>query len=112
MSSFRKSKDCPSSDELLGTLSGCIPGDSGLRIAHHLAGCDFCAGELEFYRHFPPEEENTTSEDMPGPLRELAEALLSRGTIHVSRLEGMLNNIAEKRSGRDRRRAMSGSGRS
>jgi hypothetical protein len=107
MSSFRKSKDCPSSDELLGTLSEAIRGDRGLRIARHLANCDFCAAELEFYKNYPPTSETEPAGPMPGPLRELAEALLAHGTIHVSRLEGLLGTI-ENRSGRDRRRSMSG----
>src|SRR5690348_540589 len=54
MSDFRKHKHCPSSFELAEAATGMISGKSGLRIATHLAACDFCSAELEFYRACPP----------------------------------------------------------
>jgi hypothetical protein len=94
MSNFRKEKHCPSSFDLVEVASGALNGEQGLRIATHLASCDFCAAELEFYQHFPPEPIDITDAVMPEPLKELAEALLAHETIHISRLEYLLREAA------------------
>jgi len=90
MSDFRKEITCPSSWELVDLVSGEIAGDHGLRMAVHLAKCDFCAAELEFYRAYPPTASESEAPPMPAPLLELAEALIAKETIHISRLECLL----------------------
>jgi hypothetical protein len=94
MSNFRKEKHCPSSFELVEVVNRTLNGKDGLRIAAHLASCDFCAAELEFYQHFPPASEEVSGIPIPDPLRELAEALLAQETIHISRLEYLLREAA------------------
>jgi hypothetical protein len=59
-------------------------------MAVHLAGCEFCAAELEFYRAYPPYDVESAAPPMPTPLFELAEALIAKETIHISRLEHLL----------------------
>ncbi len=47
----------------------------------HLRSCDFCAAEAEFYEHYPIHDdfaEPISSPEMPEPLFELAEAILSK----------------------------------
>ncbi|HYJ90857.1 MAG TPA: hypothetical protein VEV84_06095 [Pyrinomonadaceae bacterium] len=94
MSNFRKEKGCPSSFELVDVLNGEISGEQGLKIAVHLASCDFCAAELEFYRAYPPYADEVTTPPIPAPLLELAEALIAKETIHISRLEYLLRDAA------------------
>jgi len=94
MSKFRKEKHCPSSPDLVEASWRPLTGVRGLKIAAHLAKCDFCAAELEFYQHYPPDPIDIPSEPMPEPLKELAEALLARETIHVSKLEYLLKEAA------------------
>ena len=51
----------------------------GTAIRRHLAKCEFCAAEVEFYESYPPvpvSEEPVRPDTMPTPLMELAEALL------------------------------------
>ena len=92
--SFRKEKYCPTSFELVDVLKGEINGEQGLRIAMHLASCDFCSAELEFYRAYPPGDVDASVPPIPAPLLELAEALLAHETIHISRLEYLLDQAA------------------
>jgi len=94
MSKFRKEKYCPSSFDLVEASCRPLTGVKGLRLGNHLAGCDFCAAELAFYQHYPPDPVDTASEPMPEPLKELAEALLARETIHISKLEYLLKEAA------------------
>ena len=94
MSKFRKEKDCPSSFLLVDSLRSQINGEEGLRIASHLAVCEFCAAELEFYKHYPPDGDIAPAPPMPRPLLELAEALIGKETIHISRLESLLRDAA------------------
>ena len=92
MSRFRKKKDCPASQELLDAVMGKIDGVNALIIASHLAGCDFCSAEVELYRAFPLNDDDVAeAPPMPTPLLELAQTLLTRETIHISRLEYLLN---------------------
>ncbi|HEY2867795.1 MAG TPA: hypothetical protein VGJ02_11945 [Pyrinomonadaceae bacterium] len=90
MSDFRKEITCPSSWELVDLFGGEVAGEYGLKMAVHLAECDFCAAELEFYRAYPPSDSETTAPPMPAPLMELAEALIAKETIHILRLEYLL----------------------
>ena len=94
MSEFRKKKDCPSSFELVDGVNNELDGQRGLAIANHLAACDFCAAELEFYRAYPPDGLDIPAPPIPIALLELAEALIAKETIHISRLEHLLREAA------------------
>ena len=76
MSNFCKNEDCPPSQELLAFQNGDIEVRDSGHIRRHLALCEFCAAEVEFYGHYPPSNENVEPEKMPEPLHDLAEALL------------------------------------
>ena len=73
MEGFHKTKDCPSSEEILRILT---PAGHRDDLRRHLSNCDFCAAELEFFRCHPIDDEKIHIGQMPEPLRELAEALL------------------------------------
>ena len=95
MMTFCKSTKCPSSESLLSYQRGEVTGKPAQRIEKHLEGCEFCIAEVEFYGRFPQPEESTTSAatvEIPIPLLELAEALLS------SKKEGfrLLNKLASE----------------
>ncbi len=70
-------------------------GDEAERESHsirsHLAGCEFCAAEAEFYAHYPQSEESVSEVDIPLPLYELAEALLSNKHKDFSLLNKLLS---------------------
>lgn len=78
MDNFRKNEDCPASNDLLAFQTGDMETKDGREIRGHLKSCEFCAAEVEFYSHYPPTEEKVEPENMPKPLFELAEALLSK----------------------------------
>lgn len=94
MSNFRKEKDCPSSFLLVDSLYSEIDGEEGLRLASHLARCEFCAAEVELYQHYPPDGADVSAPAIPGSLLELAEALFAKETIHISRLESLFREAA------------------
>ncbi|MEP7148188.1 MAG: hypothetical protein ABI857_04835 [Acidobacteriota bacterium] len=75
MESFCKTEDCPASEKLVAFGDSAI--DSA-ELRRHLSVCEFCAAELEFYREYPPSHENVEPAKIPGPLFELADALLQR----------------------------------
>jgi len=77
MVTFCKSSDCPSSQDLLAFESGSLPFKPSRKIETHLVTCEFCAAEVEFYAHYPQSEETVATVEIPIPLYELAEALLS-----------------------------------
>ena len=77
MGNFRKNLNCPSSQGLLGYQKGEISVRERERIMIHLRFCEFCASEVDFYTHYPQAEEQIENSDIPRPLYELAEALLS-----------------------------------
>lgn len=78
MVTFCKSTDCPSSQKLLAFESGAtISSKARGKIETHLAACEFCAAEVEFYAHYPQAEETVATVEIPIPLYQLAEALLS-----------------------------------
>lgn len=79
MAEFRKYEDCPASEDLLAYQLGDMPLSEGAHVRRHLATCEFCAAEAEFYENYPPateRDEPVRPEEMPTPLYELAEALL------------------------------------
>ncbi len=77
MVTFCKSAMCPSSEKLLAFESGAISVAEKERIETHLAVCEFCASEVEFYTHYPQSEEPVATVEIPVPLYELAQALLN-----------------------------------
>lgn len=78
MTKFRKSPTCPLSNDLLAFQNGKISQREKERITVHLRFCEFCAAEVEFYAHYPQSEEAVVENtEIPQPLYELAEALLS-----------------------------------
>lgn len=74
---FRKSEECPSSQELLDFQNGDIDRERGVDIRIHNSSCEFCAAEVEFYSRFPQvhDESGEEPEEIPESLYELAEAL-------------------------------------
>ena len=79
MTNFGKNESCPASEDLLAFQTGDMPVTDGAAIRKHLANCEFCAAEVEFYENYPPNidhDEPIHADAMPTPLYELAEALL------------------------------------
>ncbi len=77
MITFCKDTNCPSSQELLAFQNGeVIAAADREKIVTHLAVCEFCSSEVEFYAHYPQSEETVATVEIPIPLLELAEALL------------------------------------
>jgi len=78
MTKFHKSPNCPLSNDLLAFQTGKIALREKERITVHLRFCEFCASEVEFYAHYPQAADETVERtEIPQPLFELAEALLS-----------------------------------
>ncbi len=78
MTKFSKNEDCPASEELLAFQVGDMSVSDGAGIRKHLAVCEFCVAEVEFYTNYPQSEEKVETTQMPQPLFELAEALLNK----------------------------------
>lgn len=79
MTKFCKNEDCPTSEDLLAFQIGDMTVTEGTTIRRHLAVCEFCAAEVEFYESYPESgetEEQVEADSIPSPLYELAEALL------------------------------------
>ncbi len=95
MNDFCKNEDCPSSHALLGFQNGDTPRALGKEISKHLASCEFCSAEVEFYSHYPQEEGSFDATEIPAPLFELAEALLKNRTGDSSSLNSLLNEKSE-----------------
>lgn len=94
MTSFSKSEDCPSSHELLQYENGDMPLDEGRHVREHLAKCEFCSAEVEFYAHYPQtEDEVVETADIPAPLYDLAESLLSTKRNKISSLDRLLDDL-------------------
>ena len=91
MITFCKNVNCPASQDLLAFQKGETSLREGEGIRKHLESCEFCAAEVEFYEHAPQMEENVVSVEIPLPLYQLAEALLSNGQKKFSLLNKMLN---------------------
>ncbi len=78
MSNFSKNQNCPDSHDLLAFQNGDMPVADSADLRAHLSSCEFCAAEVEFYSHYPQPEDTVESPEMPKPLADLAEALLSK----------------------------------
>ena len=90
MVTFCKDKNCPSSPELLAFQVGATSLKDRTRIERHLTTCEFCASEVEFYRHYPQSEEVVARVEIPVALYELADALLSNKHKDFSTLNRLL----------------------
>lgn len=91
MVTFCKSANCPASQKLLAFQNGESAERETQTIRRHLAGCEFCAAEVEFYAHYPQSEESISDVEIPLPLYELAEALLSNKHKDFSLLNKLLS---------------------
>lgn len=87
MTVFSKNANCPPSEKLLAFQRGDAPERECDKITVHLRFCEFCAAEVDLYSHFPQSEESVEGAEIPAPLRELAEALLTNRRREV--LEAM-----------------------
>lgn len=79
MTKFCKNEDCPTSEDLLAFQIGDMTVTEGATIRRHLAACEFCSAEVEFYESYPESgetDEQVEADSIPSPLYELAEALL------------------------------------
>jgi hypothetical protein len=67
------------SNDLLAFQTGKCALREKERITVHLRFCEFCAAEVDFYAHYPQSDDAAAVEnaEIPKPLYELAEALLS-----------------------------------
>ncbi|MGQ0541859.1 MAG: hypothetical protein ACT4O9_08415 [Blastocatellia bacterium] len=99
MANFCKNEDCPTSQELLAFQLGDLPIESSGDIRRHLAACEFCASEVEFYEHYPPAEDQVEPSIMPEPLFELAEALLAkeRSASSIEKLIAEINSVSSEK---------------
>jgi len=95
MTNFRKSPTCPLSNDLLAFQTGKISVREKERITVHLRFCEFCASEVDFYAHYPPAEEGVENAEIPKPLYELAEALLSNRHKDNTLLKRLFNKNAD-----------------
>lgn len=77
MTVFRKNVNCPSSERLLAFQKGELRSGERDRLTAHLHSCDFCTAEVDLYAHCPQSEETVERAEIPEPLAELAEALLT-----------------------------------
>lgn len=92
---FRKSANCPLSKDLLAYQSGELSARERERITIHLRFCEFCEAEIEFYAHYPPADDTVEQTEIPQPLLELAEALLTNRYKDNSALNRLLNEADE-----------------
>lgn len=92
---FRKSVNCPSSQQLLTFLKKRSGEQQASAIKVHLSICDFCSAEAEFYRRFPsPPAEDVVPSPMPAHLLELARALLGKDSWDSSDFDSLLDTAA------------------
>jgi hypothetical protein len=91
MINFCKNTTCPSSQDLLAFQKGESRSEESKTIRAHLADCEFCAAEVEFYARFPQSEEPCSETKIPLPLYELAEALLSNKRKNFRLLKKLLS---------------------
>jgi hypothetical protein len=99
MATFRKREDCPTSQQLLAYQLGDIEGGVGRIIGRHLAVCEFCHAEVDFYERYPQAEEPDDAAEnaaMPEPLFELAEALLNKNSRSMDKIISELETPAER----------------
>lgn len=92
---FCKNEDCPNSNELLEFQNGDLTLSRSSEINKHLASCEFCSAEVEFYSHYPQAEGSVEAAAIPAPLYELAEALLKNRHADSHSLNSLLMENGE-----------------
>lgn len=95
MKDFCKNEDCPASNELLAFQKGDLGRGRLSSISQHLAVCEFCSAEVEFYSHYPQAEGHVEASEIPAPLFELAEALLKNRQGDAHALNSLLKENEE-----------------
>jgi hypothetical protein len=98
MNTFHKSVNCPSSEKLLAYQNGDTLAAEGDKITVHLRFCEFCAAEMELYAHYPQSDEQIEKTEIPPPLFELAEALLSNKYKDISLLKRLFNETEDSKT--------------
>lgn len=89
---FIKGMACPSSQEILAFQKGEISDIKHRFVESHSKICDFCGAEIRFYENFPLKtEEIVRFTEIPRPLYELADALLSNKQNCISILNRLIN---------------------
>ena len=91
MVTFCKSVDCPSSEKLLSFQEGGISDNESRNVRRHLSECEFCTSEVEFYARYPQSKEAVKPAEIPFPLYQLAEVLLSNKHKDFNLLNRLLN---------------------
>lgn len=95
MTGFCKNENCPSSHELLAFQNGDLSRESGSEIREHLASCEFCTAEVDFYTRYPQDDTAGETCEIPAPLYELAEALLKHRNGDMVSLNDLLRENEE-----------------
>ena len=95
MTGFYKNEDCPTSNELLEFQNGDLVRSRSGVVNKHLAACEFCSAEVEFYSHYPQAEGTVETTAIPAPLYELAEALLKNRHADSHSLNALLKENEE-----------------
>jgi hypothetical protein len=92
MVNFCKNEDCPSSQELLDFQNGDLDRERSVDIRIHMASCEFCSTEVEFYSLYPQAQDEIFAKPtkIPAPLFELAEAILKNRDIDSRSLNMLL----------------------
>ncbi len=93
--SFCKNEGCPTSNELLDFQNGDLVRSRSREISKHMADCEFCSAEVEFYSHYPQAEGTVEAAEIPAPLFQLAEALLKRRHADSHSLNSLLTENEE-----------------
>lgn len=94
MANFRKSTQCPSSQELLAHQNGELSPRDSIDVQRHIIDCEFCEAEAELYLNYPQAVDVDCSDaasEIPHALYELAEALLEKKYTDNSLLNKLLN---------------------
>ena len=102
MVNFCKNEDCPSSQELLDFQSGDLERERSVDIRIHMASCEFCSAEAEFYSLYPQAQEETFAQPakIPASLFELAEAILKNRHTDPRSLNRLLHENEEQVAGK------------
>jgi len=96
MLNFSKNENCPSSYDLVSFQNGELARKRSRYVKMHLGSCEFCAAEVEFYSIYPQTHDDGIDQpaQIPGPLYELAEALLKNRNRDSAALNALLNGAA------------------
>ncbi len=82
---FRKTVQCPTSEDLLEYKCSWKNLRDRDWIERHLESCDFCDAELHLLGRYQNESEEYSFVEMPPQIRQLAEDLLKFGEAHFPR---------------------------